>query len=334
MRDLDDGFEIPDSLGYIDTSGTLAWSTTTALIRGNGAGGARSIRLTNDTIGHALTPASEIYLRFGLYIENWVTSFKFLVWRTGSTELGSLRADLTTTKIKGYTGTSTNVLTHSTILQTDKWYLVHVRIKLDDASGVIEVILDNSTTETYNGDTKPGADTTLDRILHISGGTDAFHIDDLSVNNTDNSDGRGDTGYPSNAYLVAMLPNAAGDNTGLTSSSGGANYTNVDETTPSAADYNEKDSAGYDLYHTAPYTLLSGQTIVAYRPIARAWGVGAGVGANAQVGVKTTTEDWSASQTLAASMAIMRGKRYIADHAGGTLNQAFLDAIQVGFKVV
>ena len=62
--------------------------------------------------------------------------------------------------------------------------------------------------------------------------------------------------------------------------------------------------------------------------------MGAAIGANVNIGVKTSTEDWSGNKTLPSAMDEIRGTRYIADHAAGTLNQAFLNAIQVGFKVV
>jgi hypothetical protein len=130
-----------------------------------------------------------------------------------------------------------------------QWHYLEVSATVSDTVGVVTARIDGAQVVTFTGDTKnAGTNATLDRVtvqtLTTTGGT---FLDDLYI-----ADGTGPA--PRNDFLgevrvQTLRPNGPGNSTGLTPVGSGTNWQNVDETPPSATDYNWSGVAGTrDLY--------------------------------------------------------------------------------------
>ncbi|HUT81486.1 MAG TPA: hypothetical protein VMZ29_09825 [Candidatus Bathyarchaeia archaeon] len=145
-------------------------------------------------------------------------------------------------KLAFYIGTSINGLIGSTVFNTSTTYLIEVRFKMSDAGGVVQVKCDDVMEINYSGDTKPGADTTFDRINFGNLGgfkSGHFYIDDFAMD---------DANWIGPTEVRLLKPSGAGNSTQW-SPSAGSNYQCVDENPYNDADYVlETVAAQKDLY--------------------------------------------------------------------------------------
>jgi hypothetical protein len=160
--------------------------------------------------------------------------------------------------------------TSSTTITTNTWYLFEIYFKEDDdPNGRFMVYMDGNIVINYTGDTKPSTDTTFDNIMLRHGGvgfSGAMHIDDLALNDTDNSDGKNDNSWCGDGIIGKIYPTGSGAtnnwlNSGSTSSSN--NYTYVDSFPYSSASYvyASGSSTGAQDQYTMSSLSLSGVTI-------------------------------------------------------------------------
>lgn len=121
-------------------------------------------------------------------------------------------------------------------IAVNTWFHVQFFATIADA-GNITVLLNGHESINTNGDTKPGAVDTVDYLYIYGGrlGTGAYdYIDDLVY---------GFDGLLGSLRVRERVPDS--DVSAVwTSSTGGANYTTVDETPQSDTDYNESDTDG------------------------------------------------------------------------------------------
>lgn len=130
------------------------------------------------------------------------------------------------------------------------WHYIELSATVSDTVGVATGRVDGVSQVTFTGDTRnAGTNSTLDRVdVFVPVGTapGAF-IDDLYI-----ADGTGSA--PTNDFLgevrvQTLRPNGAGAVTQLTPVGSATNWQNVDETPPSATDYNWSGTVGQqDLY--------------------------------------------------------------------------------------
>lgn len=111
------------------------------------------------------------------------------------------------------------------------WHLLEARIKISDTVGICQLKINGILDIDLTGiDTKPGADTTIDKVrlgageIHATGGA---YIDDIVI---DDASWIGDT------KIQALAPTGVGNTTGWTPSVG-ANWECVDEKPASDVDY-------------------------------------------------------------------------------------------------
>ncbi len=115
----------------------------------------------------------------------------------------------------------------------NQWCLIEYYIKIaDNPNGRFILRLDNTNIIDYTGDTLLTVYTTVNRIVYGYAASHSIHVDDLALNDTDNSDGKNDNSWCGDGIVVKITPSGSGTtNSWLNSGSvsGSANYLYVDE---------------------------------------------------------------------------------------------------------
>lgn len=194
---------------------------------------------------------TELYAGFRYYHGGGFTSNPILTFASpNDTAQCQLRVN-TGGKLVAVNGNNNGTLgTGTAQLVITSWAYIEVHVVIHDSTGSFEVkvngVVDQTLTsvDTRN-DTGVG---TCDRLWFL--GDNNQYMDDLYVNSTTGSQ---NTGYSGDIRVSAYIPNAAGDNTGLTrgGSDSGNNYGQVDERPPNdATDYVfGTGTSVYDLYN-------------------------------------------------------------------------------------
>lgn len=325
-----DGAEMGDALAFTTSSCTLSTSTKRSGNYGYVTyGGSQNLQKTINSL-------TEIYIRFGYYDGSLYGTVTPLRWLNGVTVLGSLRLSNTTRKFSFYTGTGTLVSTGSIVATSGTWHLIEVHIKFADSGGLLELRIDGlqDSDATFSGDTKPGAETSINSISLQSAQADStINTDDIAINDTS---GAVDNSWCGDGHVIALVPNANGDLSQLSGSDGNStdNYLLVDETpSNSDTDYVEGSTVDQkDLYNLS----ASGLTNV---NISRVWGEARSkdtttAGGLLAITVKTEgTEYDSGDIALPTSYAAVKGPEYLVNpQTGIAWTIAELDALQVGPK--
>jgi hypothetical protein len=159
-----------------------------------------------------------------------------------------------------YNGTI--VATSASTMSLNTYYFVELKATIG-ASGTIEVRVNGTSVgwiPSQTANIQSTANAYVDRIqLQVAGGQGVMpiYIDDLYI-----CDGAGTTNndFLGDCRIVALFPDGAGSNTQFSPSTGGANYTCVDETTPNSdTDYVATSGTGYiDTYTYQDLTTTSG----------------------------------------------------------------------------
>lgn len=197
-------------------------------LAGRGGYGAYVVRADSNAVkAYQTIPASaEIYGRMAFQTELFSSGVTIVTWQKGTTVLGWLKLN-TSGLIEIYcTGL---VATGTKVLAINSWYLIEWRVKIGDSpDGQIQVRVDGYDEVSYlNNDTKPGADTTIDRILisYITTAGGYCKSDDWGVNDIN---GAADNSWVGDGHIIALLPNASGDLTQWTPNTG-ADWAAVDD---------------------------------------------------------------------------------------------------------
>jgi len=329
------GFEIPN---YPTPFDYYVNSSSYTFDSGAKRSGAYSFRIDGPPAGsaaqrYALIPGNptEIYFQIAFRI-------------TGSNnDLGDVlrvRSDVTDQllRVRAYNGGNVSVLVNgttritSTAIVSTGWNLIEVHFKMDDA-GIVELKMEGVSQGSWEGDTKPGADTgltqlnispfTVNRIL----GYDDFCLNDVS--------GAADNSWIGGSRIIALRPDAAGDLTQWTPNTG-ANYAAVDEVTPDGDTTYVASSTldQVDLYNLAAPGLPAGAVIKRVWVQAVAKKMDAGVDDKVSLGVKAgATTDWSTAQTLSTGYALVSGTDYTVNpDDSAAWEEADLNALQAGIK--
>jgi hypothetical protein len=207
--------------------------------------GSYALQMTyQDIIGYNVSGATRIYMGFGFY-DNSVTSALDIVafWST----TGAL-AKITVGvggALEIYRGTSL-LATSSNVVTTGGWHYIELDYYPDQASGVVTIRVNGAEWATVTADTMDNANALATVRFSCPASGMSYSIDDLIINS---SAGAANNTWPGQQKLYLALPNAAGDSTDLTPSTG-ANYAAVDEIPPATADYVSSATAtDYDLYN-------------------------------------------------------------------------------------
>lgn len=205
--------------------------TTSAIATASPMDGLRYLVTPSGTgAGVGFTASDELY--FGFFFRRDVGTAAgqaITFWVNGATFLGGLQFD-GSGHIQVYTGTSTVVATGTDALVNGTLYHIQVHVKIHDTLGVIEVKLDDILKITFNGDTKPGADTTINGIGYNVLTTGQNSYDTLTINNTS---GSVDNSWPGVIRIQRKLVVGAGTYVNNWSrNTGSTNWEAVDEVPP------------------------------------------------------------------------------------------------------
>jgi len=164
---------------------------------------------------------------------------------SGATRLCDIKRDTTTNVLYARVGGITKA-TSTSIIVANIVFLIEVYIKIDDTVGRFVVKINGITDIDFTGDTKPGADTTIDgaRLGYFDYGCNAYFDNFIC----DNASWIGET------KIQAIVPTAAGNATNWTPSAG-SNYDCVEEKPPSDVDYVSTNTVNLiDTYTTGDLT--------------------------------------------------------------------------------
>jgi hypothetical protein len=172
----------------------------------------------------------------------------------------SYRRNISSNRLEIYRGDGTTLLATgtTTTFTDDRAYYFQLHHTISDTTGTVEVWIDgvaegftfvtgtSTTQDTQNG----AAETTCDRIGFDTTAANFLYVDDVVINDSTDTD---NTGLPDRLGIEALMPSAAGDNTGLSrgGTDSGANWSQVDERPPNDATDYVFDSVvnDYDLYN-------------------------------------------------------------------------------------
>jgi len=203
-RILSEGFEMQDLVGYSTSTGSI--NTTTK--RSGGA----SIALDDGEYFHyVVSDLTEVYVRFAIYwAGNGTTRAFYLICRHGTTELTRLYINLLSGNLVAVQVGSTTQDTGVIPISTGAWYVIEFRVKIDDATGVLDTKVDGVSDATFSGDTKPGADAHIDNLLFYNGSGGGLgenmviYLDDIGINNTA---GGVDDSWLGDGRIIVIKPN-------------------------------------------------------------------------------------------------------------------------------
>lgn len=212
----------PVDMTVVSTSPTPFLSPYTYKLSSSGGGGTAT----------KILPAaiSEIYMRERVIFQTQNASYRFPVFRTGTTEIAWLGMSATFQLIAQ--ATTIGVLqTSSLTMMSGQWYEIEIHFKEDDSpNGIFVAYVDGNLVINYSGDTKPSTATTFDNIWYPTpGGATYIGIDDLAANDTT---GDFDNSWCGDGVVIKLNPSGSGTmNSWLNSGSvsGSSNYLYVDD---------------------------------------------------------------------------------------------------------
>lgn len=227
------------------TTGSPSINTTTV------RSGAASLRCNptaaTSFIQHAIQAsdvATRVYLRAYVRIATLPSAKTMILSWTDGTPFGygivlQTNGKLTIEGTNGTLFTSQSALT----LSTGQWY--RIELDMDDNNDIATAYVDGTQVLQLTGADVFGGH--LARFGPQFSCTTDIYLDDLAVNDTSGST---QTALPGAGSIVHLRPNAAGDNNGFATATGGTagtanNYTRVSETTPDdTTSYNNTTATG------------------------------------------------------------------------------------------
>lgn len=252
---------------------------------------------------------TELYAQFAWCTQNspigtaWTRLFR---WEgpTG-TVLGGLKINNSTGKIEVYTGDFASlVATGNVVLTTNTVYVIEVHVVLGD-SGSITVRVDLIEDSTFSGDTKPGADTTVNFLRWGNISTGYVYIDDIIVNDTA---GSRNNSWPDGGKVYYIVPTGDGATKDWTPSAGADHYALVDEVPPSATD--NLQATAIDKVDILTFPALPGdaQSILAVIPEVYAFKGSSTPPTRLALGIEIGAEgvEYSADKDLALAQGLVR----------------------------
>ena len=255
------------------------------------------------------TPLSEMYFRMYIKVVADVSDANVIRLRSGNAALVTLTYNRTNARwdITGATTGDTGISSFT----DDTWYCLEVYYKISDTVGVLTIRLDGATKFTFSGDTKPGAETTVDNMQFFMG---PMYLDDFALDTAT---------WCGLGYYIALTPNAAGDVTQWTPT-GAANYQNV-SIPANDATYNTGATGQLDNYGMTTIT-LGESTVERVIPFARASNP---AGGTLNVGLKTGGTNYTASAVTYSSLSWLTGSEYaVSPNTSAAWTQTDINNIQ------
>ena len=180
------------------------------------------------------------YLRAYIYIDTSMSANTQIMRFVNSSNGPQVSIQLTTTNtLQLRNNLAVQIGSDSAALSNDTWY--RLELSFNPATGAVEARIDG--TSFASGSTATGSWSRI--IVGVITGTPTgdMYVDDVAVND---DSGSFQNTWPGSGKIIVLKPNAAGDNTGLTTgvSDNTNHYLNVDEVTPDDdTSYNQTSTA-------------------------------------------------------------------------------------------
>lgn len=215
-------------------------------------------------------------------------------------------------------------------LVANTWHWIECHIIISNTVGEFTVKLDGVQVINVTGaDTQAHASETTVQTLRFEGSVAPHYFDDIVINDTT---GAQNTSWPGDVRVSGYTPNADGDVSGLTLSTGTSHYAVVDERPPNDATDYAYDSVvnDYDLLNIPNTSGIS--SVQAVTLWLRAQKSDAGAANIAHMLKSGATEDTGSDVALSTSWTY-HGKVYNVDPTdSGAWTTGKLDALQIGAK--
>lgn len=228
-----DGAEMGDSLFWDLNNGVSAQAVS------SGGYGAYVYQIyDSQDCTKFISDTSECYARVrfwcnDIYHVDGGDGVKLFSFRHDTTEIARIGANSSnyfTAVVNGGT-----IATGIRLLNDAQWYLLEIYFKMDNPSGRYILNVNGITDIDYTGNTTAGL-THFNRVIFGGQGTTWGHtteyIDDLALNDTNNTDGKNDNSWCGDGFLVKITPSGSGTHNNWFNSgsiSGSSGYLYVDE---------------------------------------------------------------------------------------------------------
>jgi hypothetical protein len=203
-RIFTDGAEMADLLFWTSTSGGGISSTTKA------SGDFAYYIGENLTFTKVISPLSELYFRARVSRTNitYPQNFQIPSFLSNTTTIATVSFNIFNQWQLLIGGSA--VATSLEYYVVNTFYCIEVYLKIADApNGRFDLKIDGNLLLSFTGNTKPGANTTVNNIKYVAG-PGLTMIDDLGLNDTDNSDGKNDNSWLGGGRVIKLTPNGEG----------------------------------------------------------------------------------------------------------------------------
>ena len=314
-----EGFEMGDNLAFDITTPTL---TAVSVRSGNYA--------ARNTGVISIASKTELYVRVGLYSSNTSGLYDHRVYFYEDSDL-ILHFRRIYPYIHAYVD-GVKVADGTLNIPTSQWFLFECHVKLADSGGVLQTKINGIPDIDYTGDTNPSTYSGFNRVGFKA--EVVSYYDDIAINDTNGSE---DNSWCGDGHIIAIKPNANGDQSDLTNSGGDSvnNYTYVDDI-PSDGDstYVWSDTAtDFDLYNLTAPSLPVNHRITRIYAEARAKDPDTG---DIKLIIKpdSTVYKDSAATTLTTSYSAIKGDEYTENpDDGNAWEESDLDDLQAGVEI-
>ncbi|MBN1483779.1 MAG: hypothetical protein JXA37_03580 [Chloroflexia bacterium] len=321
---LRDGFEMGDVLTF-DTYGGVAADNTTV------RSGVYSAKITYNTgYGEYVLPGgpfSSLYVR--ACVRSTTNDIQIRLRDNLDHHCFSIEFDTTTKTVQIRDSSDTLQASSTKLWAIDTWYICEISANMAGTPS-ISVKVDGDVWVEWAGSLTY---TSMYRLRLTGGGN--VYFDDVGVNDPSGTE---NNGWLGDGHIIMAGPMGAGDQTGLTPSTG-ANWQCVDEI-PNNADvdyvFGSMDTS-YDLYGLANLSTSIPDTDVIKNVWVEATARQEAGGADGiSLGVKAgTTEAWCSKIALLTTYTRQRGTYYPANpDDAAAWEESDIDALQAGVKLV
>ena len=320
-----------DGTAEVITGGTVAQSSTYART------GTYSFRLNGYTAEYTNTVSLVVSPKSTLFFQGAIRGsanpindgFGLVAWKKGATIIGVVTVKNDMTGMTVWRGNKETVLGSIGItIPLTTFLLLEFQVTVHDTTGVIKVWANGQLVFDYAGDTKPGADTTIDNVTYaqVSATINNYtYWDDLIV-----ADDQGlyfNTGT-NGARIHRVAITGPGNYAQWTPQGDAANWNCIKETPPSIDKYVESTTTGQkDSYEPANAPVVGGIAAV----VVRYWAQG---GITLKRLCRSGGTDYLGSQ-LTMTGAFGKTDDIMYEHpAGGAWTESSFNAIEVGQEKV
>lgn len=246
--------------GYLEKYVTDAASTTGITIEDGRIGG-KCLKVVNN--GRTFTRAFgsnkvSLVVGFGLKVASYSITQTILTLFDGANNQINVRIVSPSGEFEIRRSGTTLATTSGAALATGVWAYIELKVTIDNSAGAYELRVNGVNVASASGvDTYNTGNVGVDRATFAasSSSSNAVYFDDIYICDTS---GSVNNNFLGSKKVVAIYPNAAGDSTQFTPSTGN-NYAAVDENPPNDdTDYVESGTSSHlDLYNFDNTSLLS-----------------------------------------------------------------------------